>query len=482
MLQPAAPAVPRFRVTPPAVSNAAEEAIRLAASAGLVMDPWQEAELRNSLGERADGSWAASEVALIIPRQNGKGAILEARVLAGLFLFEERMIVWSAHEFKTAQEAYRRLLDYIEGVPHLNELVKRKLNNTTETSIELHTGQRVRFVARSTGSGRGFSGDVVILDEAYELPAKVMAALIPTMAARPNRQLWFTSSAPLPGSDSDTLRRLCRRGREGMGDRFAYSEYCANYDFEAPQDFGKYDLDNREEWWRANPGMEAHPEHGITVEAVETERGTLTAEDFARERLGIWFDEIDPTEHVIKPHDWADRLNESSTVEGPLAMALDVSPDGGSASIAVSDGRHVEVIEHRPRTGWVVDRLTGLVERWKPLTVVLDPKGPAGSLLASLKLAGIEPLEVNGQEHAQACGGFLDAVIEDRISHIGQVPLDVAVAGATRRTLGDAWAWSRRHSTVDISPLVAVTLARWAVTQAEEEGPSVYEDRGMVSL
>jgi hypothetical protein len=222
--------------------------------------------------------------------------------------------------------------------------------------------------------------------------------------------------------------------------------------------------------------------HRVSAEFVQRERSALDDEGFARERLGVWIDLLNTAEQVIDPDEWADRLDDTSSPSGPIAFALDVSPDGGSASIAVSDGTHVEVIEHRPRTGWVVDRLVALIDRWKPIVVALDPKGPAGSLLAPLKLAGVDVLAVNGAEHAQACGGFLDAVIEDRLSHIGQVPLEVAVAGATRRTLGDAWAWSRRHSTVDISPLVAVTLARWAVTHSEPDGPSVYEDRGLLSL
>jgi hypothetical protein len=38
-----------------------------------------------------------------------------------------------------------------------------------------------------------------------------------------------------------------------------------------------------------------------------------------------------------------------------------------------------------------------------------------------------------------------------------------AIRGATTRPLGDAWAWSRKNSDVDITPLVSCTLAHWAV-------------------
>ena len=37
-----------------------------------------------------------------------------------------------------------------------------------------------------------------------------------------------------------------------------------------------------------------------------------------------------------------------------------------------------------------------------------------------------------------------------------------AIKGAGTRALGDGWCWSRKSSRVDISPLVASTLALWA--------------------
>jgi hypothetical protein len=47
----------------------------------------------------------------VVPRQNGKGTILEARELAGLFLLGERLLIHSAHEQDTSLEHFRRLLE-----------------------------------------------------------------------------------------------------------------------------------------------------------------------------------------------------------------------------------------------------------------------------------------------------------------------------------------------------------------------------------
>lgn len=218
---------PRYRLAPEGPAPAAEEAIELAASAGLILDPWQQNVLHGALAEERDPRrpgkmrWVASEVGLIVPRQNGKGSILEAVELAGLFLWDERLILHSAHEFKTSEEAFKRILTLIQNTPDLDRMVQNVRTSHGQEGIELITGQRLRFMARTGGSGRGFSGDRIILDEAYRLSGASMSALLPTLSAQPNTQIWYTSSAPLPIEESSTLRRLCKRGRAGAREAVA---------------------------------------------------------------------------------------------------------------------------------------------------------------------------------------------------------------------------------------------------------------------
>jgi phage terminase large subunit-like protein len=447
------------------------EAVELAASAGLLLDEWEQQVLIDSLGERDDGKWAAFEVGLVVPRQNGKGAILEAREIAGLFLFGENLILHSAHEFKTASEAFRRVWALVQGCPDLEKRVLRVRTSHGDEGIELRTGQRLRFVARSTGSGRGFSGDTVILDEAYNLSERAMAALLPTMAARPNPQLWYTSSAPLPVVESEVLRRMCRRGRAGESEALAYTEFCAA---------GVEDLDDREAWADANPALGIR----ISEEFIEREREALEDDAFARERLGVWTD-LNSKPRVIPLDAWEACSHPKSIIEGAVSFALDVTPGRSAASIGAA-GRtaagklHIEVIDHHRGTAWVVKRAAELAGKWGG-KVVVDATGPAGALLNDLESAGVEVQTVNSREHSQACGALFDAITELVAVHIDQPDLNVAVDGADRRPMGDAWLWSRRLSAVDISPLVAVTLAAWAASQSGD-GPSVYEDREMVVL
>jgi phage terminase large subunit-like protein len=149
-----------------------------------------------------------------------------------------------------------------------------------------------------------------------------------------------------------------------------------------------------------------------------------------------------------------------------LAYALDVSPEERSCAIGVSDGEHLEIVKYGDGTHWVLDACIQNRDRYDE--IVLDPAGPAGFLKPQLENVGIKVREVTVREHAQACGGFLTAVTETRVVHLGQAELDRAVANAGRRPTGDGgWLWSRKRSSVDISPLVAVTLARWAAGLAQ---------------
>lgn len=80
-----------------------------------------------------------------------------------------------------------------------------------------------------------------------------------------------------------------------------------------------------------------------------------------------------------------------------------------------------------------------------------------------LEKAGITVTRTGPGQMAAAAGGLHDAVLERRLAHMDQAVLNAAVEGAAQRTLGDAWAWSRRSSRSNVTALVAASLAPWAV-------------------
>jgi phage terminase large subunit-like protein len=463
LLQSVRLVAPRVRSVPDYSFTSGVEAIELAASAGLKLDVWQQAAVNDILAEDATGHWSTFEAALLVPRQNGKGAILEAVELAGLFLFGEDLIIHSAHEFKTAQEAFLRILSLVQNTAELDRKVHRVRTSHGEEGIELKTGKRLRFLARSNGSGRGFSCDRLIYDEAYDLPQETVAASLPTLSARPNPQLIYTSSAAL--DKSTTLRGVMRRGRRELVDReipdadpnLCYIEYSAD---------PKADLDDREQWTQANPATESGR---IRLDFVAKERSALSEVAFARERLGI-LDESKGAA-VIDLGVWDDAGDVLASPLDPVAFAIDVNPDSSFASIAVA-GRTAEgkiftqVVNRERGTGWVVDSVEELVEAWKPSSVTLDAIGPAGALLPAFAERGISIDVVSMTQYGQACGSFKALVDDGRLVHNAQTGLRAALESARKRPLGESglWGWHRRDTT-DITPLVAVTLATYAHTR-----------------
>lgn len=469
--------LPRIEHVPPFSSSAGGEAIDLARHAGLVLDPWQQHVLRKSLGERPDGTWSAFEVGVTCSRQNGKGAIIEARELAGLFLFDEQLIIHTSHEFKTSLEAFGRIRSLVESTDDLRRKVRRVTVAHGSESIELLSGAKLRFLARTKGSGRGFSADCLIMDEAMILGSTSMAALLPTMSARRNPQVWYMASAGI-GEASSQLAQVRARGIEGTDHSLAYFEWSADVHHEhclsSCQDH--QNVNDERAWLEANPGVG----YRITLDYVARERSALGPAMFARERLGVGdYPAYDGGDGPIALPQWVS-LTDIRSEPGPdVTFGLDVSEGRDTATIAAYSVRddgvgHVELVEHRPGTDWVPDRLVELRDRWKPIAIAVDGKGPAASLLGQLEALGVtrpadpdnpvrgDLLVLTPSDLVIACGQMADAVTQSTLAHLGDEHLISAVGGATARPVLDSWVWARRKSSVDISSLVAATVARYA--------------------
>lgn len=225
----------------------------------------------------------------------------------------------------------------------------------------------------------------------------------------------------------------------------------------------------------------------------------MADETFLTERLGVgdWPDTTGGAQ-VIAITDVQATQDPDSRIDGRVQFAVDVTPDQQHAAIAAAGWRpdglaHIEVVDHRQGSSWVVKRVAELRERHETIgPVVLDSRGPAGSLMSDFVAAGIEVEDVSAGEHARACGMLLDAftgagAVDDdgeavrTLRHLGQPELLSALRGAAKRPLLDAWAWSRKTSGGNIAPLVAVTLAFGAL-KASAGAKSWLDDHDLVVL
>jgi hypothetical protein len=472
--------VPRLWSVPPAVSSRGGEAVEFAASVGLVLDPWQAFVLEQGLGVDESGKWSAFEIGLCVPRQNGKGGVIEALELAGLFLFGERLIIHSAHEFATASEAFLRMESLFEESDVLSSALKggtRGIKRSHgEEGFTLTGGRRLRYKTRTKGGGRGFTGDRVILDEAMILPEKTIGALLPTMSARENPQVVYAGSAVdrLVHDEGIAFARVRERGLSGEDGSLAYFEWSAPCEDEdghglPPEEVALRFAEDEGAIAQATPALGIR----IGLEHIGHERRSMAARTFGTERLGAgdWPSTDETAQSVIDMDEWGQLQDAGSITVGQVWFAFDVTPDRSAAAIAVAGRRgdvlpHVEVVESRRGTGWVVQRLAELNTRYSPGAVLCAGSGITGSLVHELEQVGVPVVTLNATEYAQACASLVDAVSEDGLRHLGQKPLDDALKGAAKRDLGDAWAWSRKSSAVNIAPLVAATLAFWGTATA----------------
>lgn len=480
---------PRHELIPPGiVGTYGDLAAELMERAGKPLDPWQVDACNLMLAYRADGTWACSEYCEWVARQNGKGAILEARALVGFLLLGEELIAWSAHEVKTAMEAFRRvraLLVRLGRLPNPRDqnLIEVQLgedtwcqvrvNNTNghEGFERLDTGQRIKFVARSKGSGRGFTAAVQIVDETFAYTLAQQDALAPTTLAVADEQTVYTSTPPLNGLSGEVMYSLRARAEAGGDDSLGYRDWglggwldeLDGVDLGGPDERPPVDVDDPQLWARTNPALGSR----IKVERLAKLRRKLGKLGFARESLCVWPRPVQVGAGVIDLELWAERGDPTSRPApgSPLVFGIDASPGGRSAAIASGGCRederlHTKIVDYRPGTGWVVARAVELRDRYKPVAFLLDPSGPAGALLGDLLAAGIDPILVSGREMAQACGALVNDLKDDRWRHCDQEALNAAVEQSTTRASADAWVWARRDFDGDVCPLYAVTLAR----------------------
>ena len=471
---------PRIYSVPPSVSSSGQEVLELGEMAGIYLDPWQQLAVLAMLGERPDGKWAAEEAAITCPRQNGKDEILIVRMLGGALLLDEPLIVSSAHAFDTNMETMMRLDQAIEHSADLSRRVKTVNRANGKEGIVFNTGNRVRFRARTKGGARGFSGDLVILNEAMELPEKAFGAMRPIISARPNPQIIFAGTAvdQWQHDNGVVFARVRRRGIEGAPN-LAYLEWSAHLGEPANDDPAAVDPDlaaSEESWQQANPAFG----HRIIARTTRNELGSMDPRTFAVERLGIgdWPSVDEEDEQTITATMWKACVDESSAPLDPVALAVDVTPDRAFASIGVAGKRadglpHVELIERRRGTSWVKDRLVALVAKHTVSTTVIDSGSAAGSLIEGLEAAGLDITPCSMREFVQACGAFYDAADDAALRHLDQPELNAAARAGRPRNLSDSWAWNRKAG--DVTPLVAVTLALWGLDTAPE---SVYEGSG----
>lgn len=470
--------LPQIIATPPDIASYrnGEDAIALANEymfdAPHRLSPSQELRLRNGMATRADGKWAASRVGDFGGRQGaGKTDTILARILAGVLLLGEELIIYTAHEYPTANEIFLRLVALFDNWDDLGkELARSPKRAHGDQGFELVGGRRILIKTRTGKSGRGFAkADLLVYDEAQHLLPEHVAGSGPAKLARPNPQSWYAGSGGMTSSVKAWEMR--QQAILGTGGRLSYTEHTAQGVHVADGRIMLTDPepDDHAAWAQANPGLG----RWVSLEGMADMRDEL-GDLFAREGLCVWEPLPEQSEAIVP--NWPALVVEGSSIESSQQWALAVSPERTWASLGkagrTGEGKlHVEWVEHRAGTGWIVERVAhyyGL----KPIPIRIHKSGPEAAFILPLREAGVEVVEVSSADVARATGQFIDAATNGELVHLGQPSLDKSVRGAVLRMSSDGAAvWSQRQSSVEITPLQAVTVALGGVSEVVSTAP-----------
>ena len=470
---------PAYRWEPEWDATLGPEVADMCASYGFAPDPEQRMILDAMFA--TSGGKSIRDIGICAPRQNLKTGVLKMAALGWLYLLELPLVVWSAHEYPTAQEAWRDLCMLIEDNPDLDREVLRTPRGKTgikgggDELIELKGNRRIKFKARTHDGGRGLTGDRVILDEAMKLQGGTIAALVPTLRAVPDPQLVFAGSAGL--LESAHWRSVRDRGRPGGDAGLAWYEWgdlrpweCGSAECAHGLDSVDCALDDEDRLRACNSALGRR----MTMDSLRADRRTFAAfpVKYATETLGWWEDppDTDAIDDVLAG--WAEAGTDASPT-APLALGIDVSADMRSAALVIYGAGVLDIADYRRNAGmsWVAGRVAELRQRHEFAAVGMAGNGPVRALRDDIP----DVVVLNSAQLAEASVAFTQDINEGRCWHWtppdrAQTALDVAVRAARRQLSGDGWRWSRRLSEpADISPLLAAVVARHLLTNRSDD-------------
>lgn len=434
------------------------QVMEIAKLLGTPLMPWQEYVVCVALETLPDGTFAYREVIVTVPRQQGKTTLLLSlevwRATAYSRIVKKRQRIY--YSAQTGKDGRQKLLDDQVPVIQDSKLASLLDNRRANGGIRRESGGegidfkggRIDVMASGIDSGHGKVVDLALIDEAFaDQDDRREQAMIPAMMTKRDAQLWVTSTAGWEGSAY--LKRKVDAGRSAVADGvdtgLCFFEWSADPDLPA---------DSPATWYSCMPALG----HTINEAVVANALRTMEPEEFERAFLNRW---TTGESRVIPKEVWDAVCSADLKPDGGICFGIDATPDRSRGSIVAMDSmRRGELVDNQDGVTWMVARVEELAKKFSA-KVAIDSKGPAASLIPDLKAHGVSIVEYDAGMVADATARTYDAIADGfvKVRSVHGDPLDTAVAGARKRVSGERWYWGRSNATVDVSPLVALTLA-----------------------
>lgn len=473
--------------------------------------PWQEWLLIHMLELNENGTLRFRKALVIVGRQNGK--TLVGAILAAFWLYVDAarwpqqlrefdfVVVGAAQKLDIAMKPWKQVRRWgapddpkvgiaPDRVPLLQEYTYPPRTTNGETELRTHGG--ATYLPRTFEGARGHSAARRLLDELrqqfdYESWAAIEKA---ANAMWDSLLVAFSNAGTARSRVLKDVREIAHDGVDDPETEWFIGEWSAH---------PAATLDDPHAFAQANPSAGYLP--GMTIKGLMRTAADAREKNVERiEVLGQWVTStIIPYLDFTEWSDCADApqvdergvlVYEGSTIE-PSArrmLGIDVSGDRKMSYVAVAGQRpderyHVEVIAQRPGMMWVVDHCEKVREATGINEVALQGRGcPAADLIDPLKRAGFTVHEITGTPLLNTAGRFKDAVRDRRVRHRSQPVLDMAAENGTTKDLNGMPVWDRLKAPVDIAPIVATSVALYALLATEDPEPqeSAYEDHDLL--
>lgn len=490
---------------------------------GVDLMPWQRSLLIRMLETLPDGSLRFATVVVLVARQNGKSTVSQVLALWFMMVRGWPLVLGTAQDLETAEEVWEGAVDLLlddageDDEDSLADFVDKVIKVNGKKSLVLTNKTRYKVKAANRRAGRGFSGNLIMLDELREHQNwAAWGAITKTTQAQLFSLVLALSNAG--DATSVVLRYLRMMAHKAIGDP---DGICADedeattaptpFDFEvdgedqheddfeaweqemdtlglfewsAPPECDKWD---RNGWAHANPALG----HRIQERKIASDCATDPEHVFRVEVLCQWLDGT--MDGPFPPGAWEKGRNvpkeladgskvirAEDRIVGPVVACIDRSFDRGQTYVGFAGHRadgtaQFELVVARYGTDWVQDWLMEDKRRHRITAVTGQAKGaPISPLLKDLAADPkftIPVEEWSGGDLMAACGQLFDLVKDQQVRHNPQPPLDIAADTAAVKNLGDGFVFDRKNSPADVAPLMNMAGALWLLLKRRQPPP-----------
>lgn len=432
---------------------------KLSHAIGRPLMPWQELVADVAFEVDSDGRFVHPLVIISVPRQSGKTALVLATAIHRGLTGRNRKIWLTAQTGMAAHTRWREQAEQLMTTP-FSQLVTPKWGAGNSRLI-FGTGSQFAPHPPTIDALHGEQSDLNIIDEAWSFTetqgTNLIQAITPTQATRPGAQLIITST--MGTADSTWFHNYVERGRDG-------DPAVCYFEWSIPDDADPTNLDDVA---RFHPAVG----HIINRAAIDAAAGQMRPGEFARaygnRRTGAG-------ERLVSMDAWnnaqtVETLPEDALVAFGVAVSIDRTETAIVAAALVDGTPVIELVDKRAGTNWAVNRVAQLVHGHPNVGIAIDRFGPSQTIADQLDLRDIELMKVQTRDVTSAAADLLDRLEDRRVKFRTDASFDRSMDVLAKRSVGDAFAFSRKLDHGSIAPVEAASLALWAV--ARDKGPGL---------